>query len=100
MGFSHKLTDKSTFGLGVTKNLYDNSTPHVEAGLSGTCTDKMSSKIKVDNQGKFSFNSKYVLDKFVTITGSAEVNFKNGCCPFDFHNYYFTPFGYQIDLNY
>jgi hypothetical protein len=56
--------------------------------------------MQVDNGGKFSLSMKYVFDKLLSLTGSMEMNCAPGKCPIDYKNYYFTPFGYQIDFNY
>lgn len=45
-------------------------------------------------------SSKYVYDKFVTLTGSFEVDFSKGSKCLDFSKPLFTPMGYQIELNY
>jgi hypothetical protein len=88
-------------------NLEDaNSKPKFELGVNGKCTDKLSSRVKVsslfqlDQCGKFSLSMKYVFDKLLTLTGSMEMNCATGKCPIDYKNYYFTPFGYQLDFNY
>lgn len=87
--------------VSVAKNLDDvNAKTKVEMGVNGKCTDKFSSRVKVDNGGKFSLSMKYVFDKLLSLTGSMEMNCAPGKCPIDYKNYYFTPFGYQIDFNY
>ena len=107
VGYFHSLNDKTQLGASVSKNLEDaNSKPKFELGVNGKCTDKFSSRVKVsslfqlDQCGKFSLSMKYVFDKLLTLTGSMEMNCASGKCPIDYKNYYFTPFGYQLDFNY
>lgn len=101
LGYFHSLNDKTQLAISFGKNLEDaNSSTKVEVGVNGKCSDKFSSKVKVDQGGKFSLSMKYVFDKLLTLTGSMEMNMASGKCPIDFKNYYFTPFGYQIDFNY
>ncbi len=55
---------------------------------------------QIDSSFKLSSGFKYSLDKLVNIYGSMEFDVSGKKCPIDFQNYYFTPFGYQIELNY
>ena len=87
-------------GLGFTQNNDNGVKNTFEAGVAAKCTDRLNNKVKVDMNGKVSASAKYVVDKVMTLTGSFELDLKKGAGAIDLNNYYFTPFGYQIDLNY
>lgn len=94
------MNEKNEVAVSVEKNLASNDAPKVELGMQSLKRGNWDAKFKIDSSFKLSSGFKYSLDKLVNIYGSMEVDVSGKKCPIDFQNYYFTPFGYQIELNY